>query len=299
MNNKWFGGLAAATLLLMACNVSGFVQQSVPQAAPTAVRVQATDAPTVKPTSAPLPTTTDRNAAKSFPVLENRIVSIRTLEASAMRDKPVVEIKLWVWPDEVNTFKAAVPQLYIGEKNFGYWETFDKFGNPLSPPTTHELIFALTPEEFAQAVDGALVTVEYASEGWDFGPFNKSLLDAAKPPPSAVPIAMYNKITLRTVSSSSVLKGNPGVEITVWSVKRFPVRNELAVLRIGKKEFTRSRYPDNGDTHTLVFTLTKEEFDRTSDGDSVRVYYGLGGGNPNDPNQWDFGFLDKRVLGLE
>ena len=83
------------------------------------------------------------------------------------------------------------------------------------------------------------------------------------------------------------------MEIEVTSEKSFPVRSELVVLRIGAQEFTLSRYREDGDTHTMIFTLTPEEFDKTAAGDPVSVYYG----RDDDPSQrWDFGRLNKSIL---
>jgi hypothetical protein len=63
-------------------------------------------------------------------------------------------------------------------------------------------------------------------------------------------------------------------------------------LRIGSEEFLLSRYPDNGDTHTLLFTLTRDEFAQVSSGDQVWVQYGRGEVN----ERWNFGPLDKNLL---
>jgi hypothetical protein len=102
----------------------------------------------------------------------------------------------------------------------------------------------------------------------------------------------------RTVSIRSLratIESSAAVEIEVFSDDRFPVRNELAVLRIGDDEFSLSRYPDSGDTRTLIFTLTAEEFDRTRDGDPVTVQYGRG-----EPfEQWVVGTLNKNQVNRE
>jgi hypothetical protein len=66
----------------------------------------------------------------------------------------------------------------------------------------------------------------------------------------------------------------------------------MLVLRIGSQEFNLSRYPTTGETTTVVFTLTAEEFARVSQGDPVQVQYGSG---PNI-NGWNFGKVDKTLL---
>jgi hypothetical protein len=83
-----------------------------------------------------------------------------------------------------------------------------------------------------------------------------------------------------------------GVEIELHSSRPFPVRNQITVLRIGDKEFTKSRYPKDGNLDTLIFKLTSDEFGQLANGDPVRVQYGRG----VTADYWDFGTLDKRRL---
>lgn len=120
---------------------------------------------------------------------------------------------------------------------------------------------------------------------------------AASMPKSAPtgPTGSHAQGTIRrieAVSSSAALGGQPGVEIEVSSDVEFPVRNELVVLRVGARESTLSRYPESGDTHTLIFTLTLEEFAQIATGDLVTVYYGRGG---ETKERWNFGPLDKSL----
>jgi hypothetical protein len=97
---------------------------------------------------------------------------------------------------------------------------------------------------------------------------------------------------VRQVGAAAALGGQPAVEIEVYSAQRFPVRNEIAVLRIGSQEFRLSSYPPGGDTRSLVFTLTLAEFARTNTGDPVTLYYGQAGAG----QVWQFGRLDKGVI---
>ncbi len=98
--------------------------------------------------------------------------------------------------------------------------------------------------------------------------------------------------SLRSVPSSPQLGNRPAVEIEVFSAQGFPVRGELPILRIGEREFKLSRYPESGDTHSLIFTLPREEFGQLKNGDPVSLQYGQGEGVP----QWKFGPLDKSRL---
>jgi hypothetical protein len=98
-------------------------------------------------------------------------------------------------------------------------------------------------------------------------------------------------VGIRQIAASPLFQGRPGVEIEVRSDRAFPVRDEITVLRIGAREFVLSRYPESGDTHTLIFTLSVDEFAATTAGDAVVVQYGRG----EQPDRWDLGRLDKTV----
>jgi len=83
------------------------------------------------------------------------------------------------------------------------------------------------------------------------------------------------------------------VEIELNSSREFLPQGEMLVLRIGAQEFSLSRYLNTGETNTVVFTLTAEEFARISQGDAVKVQYGSGGNYTG----WNFGKVDKNMLG--
>jgi hypothetical protein len=101
------------------------------------------------------------------------------------------------------------------------------------------------------------------------------------------------------------------VEVEVNSSRAFPVQGLRPVLRIGDREFIYSRYAEGGTTHTLIFQLTPQEFDRTANGEPVILYYGEQGsgpmaapGAPAAPGVvprpagyvWEFGPLNKALL---
>jgi hypothetical protein len=116
---------------------------------------------------------------------------------------------------------------------------------------------------------------------------------SADSPPSGVHefIAVGNKITIRAAPASKALPNNqPGFEVVVTSSVAFPVRDELAVLRIDDQMFALSRYPDDGDIHTLIFTLSSDQFAQINSGDPVTVQYGT-----DESTQWYFGPLNKVV----
>jgi len=106
--------------------------------------------------------------------------------------------------------------------------------------------------------------------------------------------AVYNGAirSLRAVDSSSLLGGRAAVEIELTSEQNFPVRDELAILSIGDRRFELSRYPDNGDTGTLIFLLDAEEFAQLAGGEPVTLQYG----REAAPERWEFGRLDKSRL---
>jgi hypothetical protein len=97
---------------------------------------------------------------------------------------------------------------------------------------------------------------------------------------------------VRSVQVLTALSGRAGIEIEVFSRDHFPVRNDPVVLRIGATEFLRSRDP-TGELHTLIFTLTEEEFSQVSDGKDVTVYYGRGGPKRE---RWNCGKLNKGMI---
>jgi hypothetical protein len=93
-----------------------------------------------------------------------------------------------------------------------------------------------------------------------------------------------------TVKSIQTVGAN--VEITVKSVQEFDVRDDLVALQIGTQNFSNSRSPADGDTHTLIFVLTQAEWDSLATGDSITV----GWGSDAASNPRNFGTLDKSML---
>lgn len=113
-------------------------------------------------------------------------------------------------------------------------------------------------------------------------------------PSSSNKILSIRRVTPTSrVFPSSSLRTQPLIEIEVSSDRPFPVRNQLQVLRIGQREFLRSRYPTNGDTKRLVFTLTEPEFHQIASGEETSVQYGRG---QNSILLWNLGRIDKSML---
>ena len=94
------------------------------------------------------------------------------------------------------------------------------------------------------------------------------------------------------------------VEIELESSKEFPVRDEIVVLRIGKKEFSKSRSPKNGSLKGLIFILTADEFARLGDGEIMTVGFGRQSDSEDTTIaagrdaglRWEFGKLNKGLL---
>jgi hypothetical protein len=82
------------------------------------------------------------------------------------------------------------------------------------------------------------------------------------------------------------------IEITVNGAQEFDVRDEVVTLQIGSRNFSNSRSPANGDTHTLIFTLTQSEWDALNTGDTIAVGWGADAAS----NPRSFGTLDKSQL---
>jgi hypothetical protein len=99
--------------------------------------------------------------------------------------------------------------------------------------------------------------------------------------------------TIQSIAKVTSAAG-PAVDITLTSSRSFEVRNDILTMQIGTATFTLSRTPANGDTGTVIFTLTPAEFAATASGDPITVYYGSG--SPSDGDAWQFGTLNKNLL---
>ena len=53
---------------------------------------------------------------------------------------------------------------------------------------------------------------------------------------------MSSLVGIKAAAASAQLDGKPGVEISVFGRTGFPVRNAMAMMRIGDRLFTLSRY---------------------------------------------------------
>lgn len=85
---------------------------------------------------------------------------------------------------------------------------------------------------------------------------------------------------------------NQFVELEFTNAQSFPVMNELPVLRVGNREFNLSRYPDTGETTSLIFTLTRAEYEQLKEGDDVTVQYGSG---ESANRRWHVGAFHKNA----
>jgi len=80
------------------------------------------------------------------------------------------------------------------------------------------------------------------------------LTSIASPPVQERPAsAQVSMDDVNVIKSVSIVQSS--VEIEVESNREFTVHDELFVMRIGNQESTLSRYPESGDTHTLIFTF--------------------------------------------
>jgi hypothetical protein len=99
-----------------------------------------------------------------------------------------------------------------------------------------------------------------------------------------------NVNSLKTVTSSSALNGQSGVEITLNSNRPFLPGGEVLLLQIGNQQIGLSRYADNGSTSQITFVLTQDQFAELKQGDHISVQYGDSGAS------WNFGNVDKTML---
>lgn len=72
--------------------------------------------------------------------------------------------------------------------------------------------------------------------------------------------------SVKTIRQLSTTSGSVQIEIELAINREFLPEGELLVLRIGEREFSASRYPENGDTTSVTFTLSPEEFAQLPDG---------------------------------
>jgi hypothetical protein len=116
--------------------------------------------------------------------------------------------------------------------------------------------------------------------------------------------AQTGKPDVNTVKSVKAVGSH--VEVELHSSREFPVRDEVIVLRIGKKEFLTSRSPADGSLKTLIFSIPADEFAQLADGETMSVGFGRGrvdlpeqaaGAAREAVRRWDFGKLDKSQLG--
>ena len=107
---------------------------------------------------------------------------------------------------------------------------------------------------------------------------------------------------VNTVKSIRTVNGV--VEVELHSSREFPVRDEVVVLRIGKKEFLRSRSPEDGSLKTLIFMIEPDEFGSLADGEEMTVKYGKSREDAGDVGadaasahrpRWNFGKLNKSL----
>ena len=96
------------------------------------------------------------------------------------------------------------------------------------------------------------------------------------------PIVDGNTMVIRAGSRGAA--GNMEIVVTNQS-RGFTPQNSLPALRIGNSEFKLSGYPEDGDTHTLIFSLSRQEFDRLGSGQEVVV--------TNGSTVYNFGKLTK------
>jgi len=106
------------------------------------------------------------------------------------------------------------------------------------------------------------------------------LTSIAEPPAQEPPATMDD---VNVIKSVSVVQST--VEIEVESNREFTVHDEVFVMRIGDRESALSRYPESGETHTLIFTFPSQILELV--GQPVTVQFGT---IPSSQD-WSFGPL--------
>jgi len=149
---------------------------------------------------------------------------------------------------------------------------------------------------FDQNNQGAIyvANMQLSIYGWPAGSPGAPALADSNMGVGAVQLTHPNDVNtisyIHRIPGPNVFGNNPAVEIAVTSNREFPVRDAMAVLQIGTQQLEISRYPDSGDEHTLIFTMTADQFAQLANGDQVRLQYG------QDQSFWDFGGLDLSLM---
>lgn len=126
------------------------------------------------------------------------------------------------------------------------------------------------PLRLAAATDPGLDDADDAA-----GAYALRLAAAAAPPP-AVASDIYFAGLRRAAPDENTGAGD--YEIEIRSASGFPVRNELAVLRVGERELVLSRYPESGpdigSIQVLLFRVRAAELAAIPDGANLMLRYG-------------------------
>ena len=97
---------------------------------------------------------------------------------------------------------------------------------------------------------------------------------------------------IKSLRQVTLADGTTSVEIELTSNREMLPQGELLVLRIGEQDFSTGRYPQTGETGTVTFTLSAQEFGALQDGAPVTLQYGEG----HDDAGWRFGKINKGQL---
>lgn len=101
-----------------------------------------------------------------------------------------------------------------------------------------------------------------------------ALFAAAAAAPAAPPRDAHFAGLRRVASSGSGNgQGEGDYELEIRSAEGFPVRNALAVLSLASQELTLSRYPDSGETTTLLFRVRAADLAAIPDGTDLSLRY--------------------------
>lgn len=97
-------------------------------------------------------------------------------------------------------------------------------------------------------------------------------------------------VSLRHVRAAPQLSNRPGIQIIIRSDEPFNIGNSSPVLQIGRQKFFLSEFAPR-DLHTLIFTLTLEEFLKLEDGQKICLTHA-----PSSYRGHAVGILSKSVL---
>lgn len=161
-----------------------------------------------------------------------------------------------------------------------------------------EPLTPLDPTEATDAIDD-IFQANVEDTGWTINlpaptPGPKARIKSATKTSKSTKPSKAHLLKANFVRGSAYLGGEDGFEIAVQAIERFPVEAQLPTLNIAGNRFSVSRYPSNGQTNILIFSMNTQDFKNLPAQGDAQVQYG----RSNPSKVWQMPTFDKARLGL-